>query len=319
MASLRTLINNKASNIVAESNIEQGEVFFFSPGFQNTTGNFCWISPRSGTAIIEVWGASGSGALMCCCGGGLPGNPGAYARKTITVLANCTVCGSIGMSCGNTGALNYRGRSEATQICWVGSGTNGCICAEGGIGGYAYCSTGSSLYCCYTSGSFCSEFINTQCGIVCNYGPGVSAGCCAQAYGGDVNCFGGFSCASFFGCSPSCTCQYNYHVALSPGIVGTDGAVITFGVDSDTGVARNSGQGYHSFAFALSAASRSPTMGVPFTTCWGFAGGCGCYDVQGCQTLMPVGVPGLPPNPCSSVRDHGIRGGNGAVRIQLIG
>jgi hypothetical protein len=28
-----------------------------------------------------MWGAAGSGAEMCCCGGGIPGNPGGYARK----------------------------------------------------------------------------------------------------------------------------------------------------------------------------------------------------------------------------------------------
>lgn len=319
MASLRTLINNKATGFVQEANIEQGEVFFFTPGFQNASGVFCWRAPASGTAVVEVWGASGSGALMCCCGGGIPGNPGAYSKRTITVNNTCYVCGLIGSSCGNSSQINYRGRSEPTQVCWLGNGTNGCICAEGGIGGYSYCSTGTPLYCCYTSGNFCTTLVNTFCGIVCNFGPGASTGCCAQAYGGDTNCFGGFSCASFLGCFPECICQFNYHVAVSPGVIGTDGAVITYGVENDSGTGRWSGQGYSSFAFALSAAGRLPTMGVPFTTCWNGQVSCGCYENHGCQVVLPVGVPGLPPHPCSSVRDHAIRGGHGAVRIQFIG
>ena len=33
-----------------------------------------------GEATIEMWGAGGSGARMCCCGGGIPGNAAGYPK-----------------------------------------------------------------------------------------------------------------------------------------------------------------------------------------------------------------------------------------------
>lgn len=319
MASLRTLTNNKFSSVaITETNLEKGQVFLYTPGFEKGgTFSFCWNPPGSGTAIIEIWGASGSGAQMCCCGGGLPGNPGAYSKKTIAVTASCFVCGTVGNSCGNSSALCYRGRSEPTTICWTGSGSNGCACAEGGIGGYSFCSTGTGLYCCYVAANYCGTLIGSSCGIICNYGAGAPAGCCAQSYGGDVNCFGGFSCVTWLGSSPSSICNFIYHVAVSPGIIAKNGAVISHTVESDSTFANWSGQGFHAFAPVLSGAGRTPSQGVPFAACWAASRSCGCYEQHGCNMAMPTGVPGLPPHPCSNVRDHAIRGGNGAVRIRF--
>ena len=322
--SLRTLTNNKLSSFSGlsanETNLERGQIFLFTPGYEKGGSfTFCWNPPGPGTAIIEIWGASGSGAQMCCCGGGIPGNPGAYSRRTITVNStSCFVCGNVGNSCGNSSTLCYRGRSEPTGVCWQGDGTAGCMCAEGGAGGVSFCSTSTSLYCCFAGNGFCRTAIGSFCGVICNFGSGAPAGCCAQAYGGNVNCFGGFSCASFRGCTPTeGICCFIYHVNTSPGIIGDNGAVITYNVDAEWGAANWSGQGFHSFSAALSAASRSPTTGVPFTACWAGARACGCYEQQGCNMFMPVGVPGMPAHPCSGVRDHAIRGGNGAVRISF--
>ena len=36
--------------------------------------------PHGGEATIEMWGAGGSGARMCCCGGGIPGNAAGYSK-----------------------------------------------------------------------------------------------------------------------------------------------------------------------------------------------------------------------------------------------
>lgn len=321
--SLRTITDNKLisqpslTNSVTETNLERGQIFLFTPGNEKGgTFSFCWNPPASGTAIIEVWGASGSGGMMCCCGGGLPGNPGAYSKKQITVTASCFVCGTVGQSCGSP-IICYRGRSEFTGVCWTGSGTNGCICAEGGIGGTSCCSPTTGMYCCFVASSFCHTLFGSSCGIICNFGSGAPAGCCAQAYGGDTNCNGGFSCASFRASSPSQNCCFIYHVKTSAGIFGKNGAVITYNVEDDTGQSKGPGQGIHSFSAAISGASRSPIGGVPFTTCYAGPVACGCYESHGCYLLMPAGVPGLPAHPCSNVRDHGIRGGNGAVRIRF--
>ena len=54
------------------------------------------LQKPNGTAIIEVWGAGGSGARMCCCGDGLTGNAGAYVKKTITVETGDTMTGCTG-------------------------------------------------------------------------------------------------------------------------------------------------------------------------------------------------------------------------------
>lgn len=318
MASLRTIINNKAGTGLPETNLEQGQIFLFTPGLENVSSfGFCWIPPGTGTAVIEVWGASGSGSLMCCCGGGLPGNPGAYSKKRISVTASCFVCGSVGLSCGNAATLGYRGRSTFTSVCWTGSGTNGCICAEGGIAGTSLCSTGTSMYCCYLAGNFCGTVIGTGCGIICNIGTGAPAGCCAQAYGGDTNCFGGFSCAHWLSQTPSNPCSSQYYVAVSPGVIAENGAVIGYSVEQTSDFAQNSGQGIHQFTAVLSGAGRSPSQGVPYSACWASGTACGCYEAHGCMLLMPPGVPGLPPHPCTSVRDHAIRGGHGAVRIKF--
>ena len=45
---------------------------------------------------------------------------------------------------------------------------------------------------------------------------------------------------------------------------------------------------------------------------------CGCYEMQGCSAYLPIGAGGLPPQPCPDVRDHGIRGGWGGMRIRFI-
>jgi hypothetical protein len=34
--------------------------------------------------------------------------------------------------------------------------------------------------------------------------------------------------------------------------------------------------------------------------------------------MLPAGVPAPGSTPCSSVRDHGLRGGHGAVKIRFI-
>ena len=86
MASLEALIKAKLPQ-ASEDNLETGRLYSFAEG--NTYSKFCkcacWCPTSNGTAIIEVWGAGGSGAKMCCCGNGLPGNSGSYSKTTKTM------------------------------------------------------------------------------------------------------------------------------------------------------------------------------------------------------------------------------------------
>jgi len=339
MPSLRTLLSDKArlargsdSEFAYQSMLEKGQIYFYTPGTQSYSGAsqcFCWISRGCGTAIVEIWGASGSGALMCCCGAGLPGNPGAYSRRTIEVFPGSYVCGFAGMSCGNSSTLCFRGCSESTGICWCTcSGSNNCMCAMGGRGGFSQCMDGGAgPYCCFGAQGFCISNPSTgitlgaACGTVCNYcnNGGNPPSWIALAYGGEVNCCGGFSCMTFYCCQPSRPCSWNYHIRTSAGIISENGVVLTFQGEEDTHYANSSGGGIGQLLYTLNSAARSPSAGHFMAACWSGHRACGCYETHGCQPFLPYGVPGTPPSPCASVRDHAVRGGHGAVRIQYIG
>ena len=85
MARLTDLLGNR--ELVKEQQLERGRIFVFSEGNMYTSfcNCVCWRPPGVGCVVIDVWGASGSGAKMCCCGSGIPGNPGSFARKCICV------------------------------------------------------------------------------------------------------------------------------------------------------------------------------------------------------------------------------------------
>jgi hypothetical protein len=326
MATLRNLVTNKLDQIEwDEKNLEKGRIWAYSPGteYTNFLSCFCWVAPGAGKVILDVWGAGGSGARMCCCGGGVPGNPGAWARKCICVAAGCFIYGYTGMSCNNTGALCFRGCSEASCVCWfgrnqyTGAAINGCICSEGGRGGLTYCSTGTSLYCCFTSANYCNTRCNDNCGVICNFGSG-TANCCSEAYGGDINRRGGVSCTTFMGCLPSCPCSTHYHVAVPPGMFACDGGVVNITLDTDTGYSEWAGQGHHNLISTVNGMSRSPSRGQPWTQCWNSTRSCGNSDTQGCIPYNPPAMGGLPAAPCTNTIDPGWRGGLGLVRITYI-
>lgn len=303
-----------------EENLEQGMIWAYTPGnsFTNFCTGFCWNAPEAGTAVIEAWGAGGSGSRMCCCGFGLPGNAGAYARRTVQVAQGCAINGVVGFSCGNAGTLGDRGCSEPTQLCWRGvDDSDGCMCAEGGRAGRSICSTGASAYCCFTAAGFCTTGpFNDNCGIVCNTG---ESSWIANAWGGDENISGGVSCATFLGCLPNCICQTTYHMATPAGKFSTQGAVVSFTAENDSGFASWSGAALDPFIHGLGVAGRSPTHGImPEHKCWTGGRSCGCYDMQGCIPFVPPGFPGNPSTPCADVRDVGGRGGHGLVRIKFI-
>ena len=318
MASLKSLRGSKQDAFVSvtEENLEKGRIYVYTPGtnYSRLWCGFCFHPDTSGTAVVEVWGAGGSGAEMCCCGFGTPGNAGAYVRKTVSMAPGDFICGYIGQSCGNATALCFRGCSEATQVRFCLGGSETCVCAEGGKGGLTYCSTSPSYYCCYRANGFCvTRTDNDNCGIVCNHCNGSWIAC---AYGGDVNCPGKISCVSAFGCYPSCVCMFIDHVPTPAGMFSKEGAMMSYTRENDNDFAQWSGSGHHQHLGVLGS-GRFPRGGIPFATCWGASKACGCYENDGCVPVMPIGTGGRGPNPCPGVRDHAIRGGHGGVRIRF--
>lgn len=315
MASIRTILQQRTPNY-QETNLEKGRVWMYANGTENAvykTG-FCWKSPGTGTAVIEVWGAGGPTGYIACCGVGTPGNAGAYSNKTIAVNASSYVCGIVGMSPVPATAC-FSGCGDPTQLCWVGSADNNCICTQGGFGGMSLCITGNSPYCCMYILGLCGTLSPDNCGIICN----TKSGCwIASGYGGDVNCCGKIGCISLFGCYPTCRCLFQYHVPTPPGMISTNGTIVTYGSDSDNTAQSNwSGSAFSGFFTGLAIASGNPQGANPVTHCWSGTQMCGCYESMGCQSYLPTGTGGLPPAPCSNVCDVGTRGGHGAVRIRF--
>ena len=148
-----------------------------------------------------------------------------------------------------------------------------------------------------------------------------SAACpqfCAFAYGGDVNCYGGFSCHYFRGCQPNCNCRQVPVIKIPPGMIATCGGEVHYTLDSDNGRSEWSGMGgWMHASHAMNLATRNPTQGGPYTACWTGNRSCGCYQANGCINFFPAGIPGQGPTPCGDVRDHAHKGGNGLLRIQF--
>ena len=332
MANLSTLLQARTDQLeLKETNLEEGRVYAFADAnmYSASCNGFCWKSPDTGIAKIEMWGAGGSGAMQCCCAMGIPGNPGAYSKRCICVVADCPVYGILGRSCNNADSLCFRGCSEPTQLCWfgrtrAGASEDGCMCAQGGRGGVSYCMDGGSPYCCFVKCGHCNTaFTPVCCGLICNYGAGIVGdgnreilNCCTEAYGGQLNCRGGFSCSSFKGCRPDCVCCHEHHIAVPPGIFADEGAVFTFNGENNNSFQHWTGNYFTQAITSLNGLNRSPQRAVPANmTCWNGVKACGNSNMSGCMNIMPYGVGGWPAAPCDGSRSMGGRGGLGAVRI----
>lgn len=317
-SSLKGLLGSK--NLTTEEvNLEKGRIYSYHNAAMYAKYCECvkFCAPANGTVILEIWGAGGSGAEMCCCGGGIPGNSGAYAKKTFQIAQGCMICGCIGKSCNNADDLCFRGCSEPTQVCYRTS-TPGCLCAQGGKGGINMCTTGSSLYCCFRAQNICATaYGGANCGIVCNWCAN-GGGWYAVAYGGDVNCNSIIGCTSFLACRAQCICQFKYHIPLPAGMFSVEGGHATYGSDHDNAYSQWSGMGVHAGIAAINAVSRNPSRSIWGTDCWRSSNSCGCYNMQGCGQRYPYGAGGHSGVPCPGVRDHGQRGGDGLVRIKFI-
>ena len=319
MAKLTSLLANRTPDPV-ENNLEEGRIYFYGPAVTyDACRNFCFCAPATGTAIIEAVGPGGSAAKMCCCGGGLPGNSGAYVKKEcFTMNANQYICGCTGKACNDADALCFRGCSGPTTICWQSSTADGCMCAEGGLGGCTTCNPNTSIVRCFRCNNFCwtsCGFDNTECAIICNYGGNRWH---AQGYGGDINCPSNIGCVTFYNCNNGHRpCQAVYHVPMPAGFYfSEDGAIISYQTGTDNGAYASSGGGIVDFLTAINGASRNPDVG-PWQACWRYRY-YGCYNTFGCGHWLPYGAGGPPPQPCPGVRDHGAYGGTGAVRIRFI-
>lgn len=328
MAKLSDLLSTR--EITAnQTNLEKGRVYSYTNTDQyvchQKSIQFCWQSPGCGTALIEIWGAAGSSSRQCCCAAGLPGNAPAYSKKTIAVFPNSSITSYAGMSC-NAHTLCFSGCSEATCLVWESArdlcgNRTGCMCAEGGAAGIAYCvGTGDPAYpyCCFVACGLAGTLLQDACGIVCNY--------CTNdqlfmpcGYGGDINKCGCYSKVEFWACRASCVCERVHYVPYAAGIFACDGGYLIGPGEADTDVANWSGAGLPHVASLLEYNSPNPSGGVPFGGgCWQ-SRLCGCYESVGCSYILPYGVAGPAPQPCPGVRDHGYRGGSGAIRITYRG
>jgi hypothetical protein len=318
MANLSTLLTNR--NAVVKRGIEDkigGAPWVFS--HTNVTGvqggnpcTYCWRSPGTGVAVIELWGASGTGAKMCCCGGnGIPGNPGAYSRKTVNVTTSSYVCGWVG--CSPTGdQLCYPGRSGCSVACPFNTTNNTTMTSTGGFGGFTVCTAGTALYCCIVAQGYNHTLTNTFCGIICNNGGPNGAGS-ATASGGDINVAGGISCVRMFECCNYFECNYENTIAISPGIFSSTCATCVRFMRTGwpfEGFARHGSYGYG--VAVASMQGMYPT--TDRVSCWNGSNICGCYEWSGC-VLGGVGFPGTSGHPCPGVRSMGQKGGHGGVRI----
>jgi len=315
MANLSTLLNNRNRTALRGiENLKGGQVWYRThtdtpSGFCQ----FCWISPGTGCAIVETWGASGSGGRQCCCTyPGIPGNPGAYSKKIVRVCGTSYICGWTGCV-QPADVLCYPGRGNCSVGCIFNSGDNGCVRAEAGFGGFTHCVTNCAPYCCMRCCLFCgTQFGAEGCGRICNIG-GPNSAVESVASAGDINLPGGISCTRFYCCCRVTNVGFEHTVAISPGIHSATGPTcVTFSrnqAPTNNGASGSTGRDELQIAVA-GILGTMPTM----NHCWQGTRECGCYEHQGCH-FGGVGIPGTTGVGCADVRSMGARGGHGAVKI----
>jgi len=292
---------------------KSGNVFYHT--FTDTGGGgcqFCWNSPGTGCAVVEIWGSSGGGGRMCCCSQvGVPSNSAAYSKKLVRVCGTSFICGWAGCAT-QAGSLCYSGRGNCSVACIFNSGDNGCVRSEGGFGGFTNCTTSTPQWCCLTLCAFCNTNTGLGCGIVCNIG-GPNAVVQAAASAGDLNIAGGISCVMMC-CCLNCACSSAPYetLAISAGIFSaTAPTCIAYSRNFFPTANNQASNGWGELNVALSSLNGI----VPISwRCWQNFLPCGCYEYMGCVYNAP-GVPGSNAWPCADVRSTGMRGGHGAVRI----
>lgn len=310
MATLRSLLEKRQT--AAHSKVEAGQVYVYKPTAVINAAPFCWVAPAAGQAVIEIWGGNGGASPGCCCGSGIPGNSGAYSRRTVTVAAGWYVCGCVGAGgCGYTGPYcGTCGCGTGVTVFNASAVSQGCMCAQGGTGGRWVCWTGSNPYCCFISIGYCfTTGAGAGCGTICNYG-GPVASTISQAFGGDVNIQGGLGKRKF----EDCTWSHYDCVPWSPGVVSECAGYSTSYHTSaclDTSTLARS---------ILAASSRKPSqnhVSCCFDDYLSFTGVHVCRST-GKTCGQEFGSAGGSTNIASGIINYGGVGGSGLVRIKLI-
>lgn len=317
MANLSTLIQARSTaGSTPETNLADGSIIWFTANTSDGVPYPCyaqWNAPSAGRIIVEIWGAAGSAGRTCCCGASMPGNPGAYARRETNVSSNTCVCFCIGMPCSSpTDTINC---STQTMLCVSNNsaGDTFCMCAQGGAGGWGYCINGGSMACCFVSGQSLCNTLSNGCGWVCNTCSGRHN---AQAYGGTINCPGGYSKMYFGHCNPCCVnCMYSL-VKTSAGVFGTDPSEIRHSQDWCR-MCCGAGE-VMPMIQAVAAGSRQPQQGGHLQGNWFSTQYCGCYQTHMCMTMFGVGIPAPGTGMRDNGRSMGSKGGMGAVKINFI-
>jgi hypothetical protein len=314
MANLSVLLETR--NTAVRRGVETGKSgsVFYHTHTDTHSGRcqFCWNSPGTGCAVVEIWGSSGAGGRQCCCSQtGVPGNSGAYSKKLVRVCGSSFICGWAGCAT-EANSLCAGGRGNCSVGCIFNSGDNGCVRSEAGFGGFTQCTTSTPQYCCLVSCLFCQTNTGLGCGIICNIG-GPLAAVQVPASSGDLNVSGGISCTWFI-CCLNCACSSApvQTIAVSAGIFSaTSPTCLQFSRNFFPAARNQASNGYGELDSVL--ASYQGVMPQSWR-CWQSFSPCGCYEYMGCVYNVP-GIPGASAWPCADVRSAGMRGGHGAVRI----
>lgn len=343
MASLSSIVTSRNvvhQNLLKETNIETGVVSVFIPHSTQYTDHHSltrtWSSPNvTGTVVVELWGASGSAPGLHRCGLSIPGNPGAYSKKTFILNGNTLhFSTNIGVACNNeevsfSGGNSYKGTSGPTCLCWCLGSANGTVCAGGGRGGVGWCSDGSTTtFCCAIQANYChTNFCDLPrpyyheditggngqgCGMICNI---LVASDPATASGGDLNLSGGISCSLFGMCNQCCKIPNVHFVKTSPYRFSKKGVMLINQHDECNMRYNFGGEGPSDLLQMLGFAGRTPSPG-PLFNCWGATRVCGCNSAaMRYQDVMPYGVPANASGSQNDAYNYGARGGPGAVKI----
>jgi len=367
MAKLSTLLGAKEAiaGDVTETNLESGRIWGYDPanfGEFATGGRWfgCQLTDNDqkvATVEVEAWGPGGRGsACLCCCGGGVGGNPGAYIKFTAKTTRFGWMCFTGMRSCNSGGNCMCGGCGTSTciQICpRCTSGTCSdfgcaCVCVQPGESGSSFCHNGGSMMCCLGQIGFCitpgfspwagAGSVSTGCGYVCNMGNGsgptlnfaASDHGLPHAYYSDASGKGavsGVTCCDpgldrvaciFYGHCNSCCWQcFTQFLKSNVNRYSTDGAELRLGHRFGNSVSYY-GDAMHTAMMVQQGLTRSPGH-FPWTACWGPMGLCQCYEWSGCIPWMAPTLPAPASFACSGVRTHGYTGGFGVVRIKYYG
>lgn len=324
MANLRTLLNKRSAQ--TDVSFQDGKVYTYGPSHLGQANAYCWRSPGTGVAVIEVWGSGGGGAGGQCCGSGIPGNSGAYSRAVVNVTSSGFVCGNVGGTIAASTCLGCRGNCSFACIAPLGSLTS-VMRSQGGFGGFWMCNTGTSHYCCFRGRGYCAtnQFYTTGCGFVCNFGPttiGMGTVTQACACGGDVNIDGGISCTEMCGCIANADLSVSRHFHSFPAglITCNPGHALACYCETIVSHGQPNTRGEAAFELSFSRLTgQSFAGGRHFFQCCGFYTDCGCFPYR-CASNGVVGA-GYGSN--LSCGGHttptcGSRGGPGQVKITFI-